>query len=198
MKPIPMSEYARKGIHLISSFIPLFYLWFSPTKEIILSGIGLLILFSILLEYGRKHSEWGKRIFKNYFNFMLRQHESKGALTGASWVLIGMFITILLFQKFIAILALLFMVFGDTFAALIGKKFPFGLVGDKTISGMIGGIIVICFVSYLFRGYVPFLPAVGGAIVAMIVEILPIRLDDNLTIPLSAGLTITFLTGGFV
>ena len=192
-----MSEYARKGIHLTSSFIPLFYLWMSPTKEFILGAIGFLILFSLLLEWGRKNTSWGKSIFNSYFNFMLRKHESKGALTGASWVLIGMFITILIFQKYIAVLAILFMVFGDTFAAIIGKAIPVGQIGKKTLSGSIGGLVVILAISYLLRGYVPFLPAIGGAFIAMIVEILPIQLDDNLTIPISSGLMMTFLTGGF-
>jgi glycerol-3-phosphate acyltransferase PlsY len=197
VKTIPMSEYARKGIHLSSSFIPLFYLWASPTKEFILGFIGSLILFSLLLEYGRKNITWGISIFNTYFNFMLRKHESKGALTGASWVLIGMFITIFIFQKYIAVLSILFMVFGDTFAALIGKSIPMGQIGQKTLSGSFGGLVVILAISFLLRDYVPFIPAVGGGIVAMIVEVLPIQLDDNLTIPLSSGLMMTFLTGGF-
>lgn len=128
---------------------------------------------------------------------MLRTHEAKGAFTGASWVLFGMFISILLFHPYIAVLALLFMSFGDTCAALVGKMYPKGPLFGKTVSGSLGGLGSMVLLSFFFNPYVPFLPAVTGALVATIVEVLPIPLDDNITIPLSAGVTITFMTGGF-
>ena len=47
------------------------------------------------------------------------------------------------------------------------------------------------------KTHIPFSNGLGGAFVAMGVELLPISLDDNITIPLSSGLVITFLSGGF-
>jgi dolichol kinase len=42
----------------------------------------------------------------------------------------------------------------------------------------------------------PFFPpalAIGGTLAATIVELLPLPVDDNLSIPLAAGLTLTLL-----
>ena len=50
---------------------------------------------------------------------MLRVHELKGHLTGATWVMIGSLITIALFSKPVAVIALIFMSLGDTAAGII-------------------------------------------------------------------------------
>jgi glycerol-3-phosphate acyltransferase PlsY len=191
------SEYARKSIHVFSSLIPLAYMTFPISKILMLGVLGFLILFAIGIETIRKNTKFGQNIFERYFNFMLRDFEVKDKLTGATCVLIGMFISILIFQKYVAVMAILFMVFGDTFAALTGKIMPIGKIGSKTLSGTMGGLLACLFIVFEMKTHIPFSNGLGGAFVAMGVELLPISLDDNITIPLSSGLVITFLSGGF-
>ena len=125
-------------------------------------------------------------MFKLLFNRMLRGHELKGHLTGATWVMIGSLITIILFSKPVAVIALIFMSLGDTAAGLIGQRFGKHKVGNKSWEGFLAGLIICCIVAINFE-FLPLKISLAGALVAMIMELLPIPLDDNFKIPLGSG-----------
>ena len=119
---------------------------------------------------------------------ILRESESNGKITGATWLLISYVITIITFPKPIAIAALIFLSVGDSVAAIVGKIIPIFPIGEKNITGFIGGVItsylVVLSLNQDLQNSVIFL----GAVAAMTIEILPIRINDNLTIPLFSGL----------
>jgi dolichol kinase len=144
-----------------------------------------MILF-ILTDIFRHKIGWIQSIFKYFFNSMLRSHEMDGKLTGATWVMIGAVITITLFSKPVAIIALIFMSLGDTAAGLIGQRFGKHKIGDKTWEGFFGGLI-ICIIIALNFPFLPLTVSLIGAISAMIMELIPIPLDDNFKIPLGSG-----------
>jgi dolichol kinase len=80
------------------------------------------------------------------------------------------------------------LILGDTAAALVGKAWGrvhiFG--SKKTLEGSIACLAV----SLLFAWKVTQLPwdvALVGAMAATLFEILPLPLDDNFAVPLSAG-----------
>ena len=73
---------------------------------------------------------------------MLRDREVKGEITGATWLLIGWTITVIMFNMPIAVAALLFLSIGDSFAALGGKLFPKVQIGSKTLSGTLCGLVI--------------------------------------------------------
>ena len=79
---------------------------------------------------------------------MLRTHELHGRFTGATCVMIASCISILLFSKPVAILALIFMSLGDTAAGLIGQKFGKHKIGEKTWEGFIAGLAVCLIISF--------------------------------------------------
>ncbi len=123
-------EIIRKAIHLsINSFIPLVYLFFNVPKFWMVTLLGIGSVTIVIIDLGRTRNGWMSKIFGKLFNRMLRSHELEGELTGASYVLIGAFISVVIFPKEIAVLALLFTAFGDTAAALYGRKF--GIYGKN-------------------------------------------------------------------
>ena len=124
---------------------------------------------------------------------MLRGHELKGKLTGATWVIIGSLITITIFSKNVAVIALIFMSLGDTAAGLIGQKFGKHKVGNKSWEGFLGGLIV-CFIIAIIFPFLPLKISLSGALAAMIMELLPIPLDDNFKIPLGSGAIMMMLS----
>ena len=63
---------------------------------------------------------------------MMRKKEKKGEITGATWVFVGALFTILLVPDPFNIISLLFLSIGDTFAAIIGIKYPYIKLGRKT------------------------------------------------------------------
>ena len=128
---------------------------------------------------------------------MLRSHELAGKLTGASYVFIGAFISVIIFPKEIAILALLFTAIGDTAAALYGRKFGKIKIWTKTLEGSIVGLIA-CFTIALFFPQIPIIIKFSGAFAAMFIELLPIKIDDNLRIPLFSGVIMYSLSILFI
>ena len=74
----------------------------------------LALLVEILRNNGGHFSKW----FHGNFHFMLRDNESKGEHTGATWLLIGWTITVMLFKMPIAVAALLFLSIGDSLSLI--------------------------------------------------------------------------------
>ena len=183
---ISLNEYLRKLIHIFNLFIPIGYMYIVPEKwmmVLILFGISILFLFVDIM---RHRVPIVKNLFENIFGSMLRSHERDGKLTGATWVMFGSVITIMLFSKQVAIIALIFMSLGDTAAGLIGQRFGKHKIWDKSWEGFIAGLVV-CIIIALNYKLLPIHVSVAGAIAAMIIELLPIPLDDNFKIPLGAG-----------
>ena len=157
---------------------------------ILLTVFTFLFLFVEIL---RNKIGWIKSLFNSLFNSMLRGHELDGKLTGATWVLIGALTSIMLFSKPVAIIALIFMSLGDTTAGLIGQNFGKHKVGNKSWEGFFSGLAVCIIVAINFP-LLPLTVSLAGALTAMIMELVPIPLDDNFKIPLGAGAIMMMLT----
>ena len=101
-------------------------------------------------------------------------------------------ITIIIFSKNIAILSLIFLSIGDTFAGLIGREYGKIKIGNKTFEGFIAGLIPCIAIAYAYSS-LPFYVSGIGAITAMLLETLPLPLDDNFRIPIGSALIMTIL-----
>ena len=106
----------------------------------------------------------------------------------------GILLTLFLFPVPASSAAIAIFAFGDSTAAIFGK-----IIGKKTLpfnkgktwEGLIAGVF-FGFSAATF--FVDPLRALTSTISAMFVESLPLPLSDNLTVPLTAGITLT-LTG---
>ena len=180
-------EISRKFLHIFSLIIPLSYLWIFKDKSLVLALLLILSIFSILIEFFRFKIEKINNIFKKFFNFMLRKNELKGSITGATWLIIGNLITIYLYPIYIAVPALIFLSIGDSFAALFGQRIPKLKIGNKSIIGTLAGIFSSLSIALLVNQALPTHVLVIGALTAMLVELIPLPLNDNLTIPILSG-----------
>jgi len=183
---VTVSEFLRKSIHLFNSVIPLGYLFIVPERKemVIILGVVSILFFSI--DVGRTRITWIRSLFRKAFDFMLRSHELEGQFTGATWVVIGAFMTVLLFPKEIAVLALFYLSFGDTAAALVGMQFGKVKFRDKSLEGSLAGLAACLLAATFFPG-ISWAVRFSGAVGAMLIEFLPIPIDDNLRIPLVSG-----------
>ena len=191
---ISIHEYQRKAIHLFNLIIPFGYWFIIPDQNQFKIIIITFTALFILADYFRKKSKIIKKLFIIFFNKMLREHELKGQFTGATWVMISASVTILVFPKYIAIISLIFMSIGDTFAALIGRKFGKLKIYDKSIEGFLGGLIACLVAAYCYDP-LPFYISGFGALAAMLFETLPLPLDDNFRIPIGSATIMTILLG---
>lgn len=178
-----LKELLRKTTHLTGFFIPLLYIVLDKSTMMFIAGAFAGI--AVIVEFLKWVSESFRELFFRFFEFILRRHERKGAITGATYYIISTFLCIVLFDKHIAIVSIFFIVLGDTAAALVGKAWGrIKLIGSKSLEGSMACFIVCAAISLFWID-----PVVGltGAFVATLAELLPLRLDDNLTVPLISG-----------
>jgi len=192
-------ELVRKLIHLCSLSIPVIYYYIPRSTAIII--LLILTVLAIFLDLARYLSPAVGSIFYKIFGFLLRRHEldsRKKNLNGATYVFISALISILIFPKVLFITAFAILIVSDSMAALIGRKYGSHKFLAKSLEGTLAfffsAIIVVLLTpkveGNLTEYVIGFIAAAAGAIVENISFGLA---DDNLSIPLSIGLTMWLL-----
>ncbi|MEW5795632.1 MAG: phosphatidate cytidylyltransferase [Candidatus Zixiibacteriota bacterium] len=123
---------------------------------------------------------------------MVRGHEQLGDFTGATYILISVCMTIAMYSKPVAIAAIAFIIVGDTFAALVGRKFGRHRFGRKSVEGSVACLVGTALVAVLAPG-LTLTVALVGATVATITEAVSLKVDDNISVPIVSGLAMTLL-----
>lgn len=189
-------EIKRKSVHLSSLWMPAAYVFLEEYTMLWL--IGVLLAGMAAIDVLRRRVDWIKSIFTTYCGGIVRSHEGK-ELLGATYVLLGAWLTIFLFPKIVAIMALLVLVIADTAAALIGKRYGRHALFDKSWEGSIAffvSAIVCVMATYIMLGEpgaTPWLftifPGTVASAAATWVELHARRwrIDDNILIPLTFG-----------
>ena len=154
--------------------------------------VGCLAGIVVVAEFLKWVSTRFRDLFFRVFKSILRTHEQKGAITGATFYIVSTLLCILFFDKPIAIVSIFFIIFGDTAAALVGMKWGrIKLIGNKSLEGS-AACFIVCAVITLF--WLNPIIGLAGAFVATFVELLPLRIDDNLTMPLISGVVMQLMT----
>lgn len=188
-------ELIRKGIHLCSLSIPIIY-YFIPRFEAILI-LTFVTLTALTLDLARYLSPEFRNIFMRIFGFMLRKHEldeKKKNLNGATYVFISALICVIIFPKVIFITAFAILIISDSAAALVGRKYPIRPFLMKSLGGtlafFLSAVIVILFTPKITGSQTEYLIAILAAALGGIIENVSYGwADDNLSIPMSIGLS---------
>lgn len=186
------AELKRKAIHLASLVIPLGYFaspdsWSLWWERVLLASV----ILSLAIEVFRLNHPRTRHVFRHFFGELLRNHE-EATLLGSTYLLIACLLTIHLFPKPVAVLALSFLILGDTVAAIVGKSLGRIRIFGKTLEGSLS-CFAVCYALTAVMPGIPFPVGLVGAAVATVFELLPIPLDDNFRIPLSAGFAMELL-----
>lgn len=191
-------ELIRKATHLGALVIPGSYYFLGIDRLtafliMLVIGVGML-----LIDISRLRNWWfWQNIASKVFGSVIRKHEKDGDFTGATYILLTSCATIALFSKPIAIAALSFIIVGDSFAAVIGRRFGRTKIGNKSLEGSLGCFLGTLIVAVFAPG-IPLTIGLLGAVVATTVEAWPMGVDDNVSVPLMSGLAMTlavFLSG---
>ena len=121
------------------------------------------------------------------------QPEIHEFVTAPIFFAFGIMLALLLLPAPISYASIAVFAYGDGFATIFGKTFgrhTFPYNKGKRIEGTVFGFVFALFGALVF---VDPLRAVVGAATAMIVETLPAPINDNLTMPLLAGLAMFLL-----
>ena len=194
MKRTFINEIFRKLIHISSLAIPLIYFFLIKDKNVMAAILITLTLISLLIDYARINREGFVRVFfQKHLKSALRPNELKGNLTGATWMLIGFTSSVIIFDFDVSVLALLFLSVGDAVAALVGRALPIGKIWGKSILGSASGFLFCVFVGLTINNTLSLQIIIFGAISGMFIELIPLKINDNFSIPIFSGLIMQIL-----
>ncbi len=186
------SEVFRKSIHLLGFLVPIISVTLGVMVAV-LFVISLTTLYSIS-EYLRVRGR-SMPVITTITNMAMRVDREKQTrfIVAPLFLAAGILSTLLIFPEPINYAAIAVVTLGDGSASIVGRmygrnKIPFS--NGKTIEGTAAGIIFAFVGASLF---VSPTMAVTAALIGMIVEFLPLRINDNITVPLLAALSIMII-----
>ena len=179
----------RRLFHLTAgSVIPVTGIFTAELSMII--ALALVTAGGFTLDLARFRLDWLNRRFLQWFAPLLKAEESR-RITGATYMVLAALVVFVFFGQTVAVAALLFLSLGDPAAAIVGIRAP----GPRVFGKSPGGTVAFVAVAW---GVVGILVATGvfeyhwglmaGGVIAGLAELAPMPLDDNLTVPIAAGL----------
>lgn len=189
-----VQEMYRKGIHLLSIMIPIFYTYIDQRTALLILVPSALL--SAAIDLLARHNEKAREILFAVVGKMLREHELKKGLrlNGGTGVLISACLCILIFPKIVMITAFMILIISDIFAALVGRKYGKIKFFNKSLEGSLAfalsaiAVVEAVGLNY-FAPWIFFVFGYVAAVVAAVAEAASDHLvvDDNISIPFSAG-----------
>ena len=185
-----MEKIGRKVYHACGGLI-LLWLYYTLGRTPGLLSLSGLLLFATCLDYARlRVPAFNEFMFSNFGRFI--RNSERTTLTGTPPYILGILLTLTLYSFHVAVYSVAFLAFGDVAATTVGENWGtikiFG--GKKSLQGTAAFAVTAVFIGFVLNTYLYALdPAVfvAGAFTAAIVEILPVRINDNLTIPIVSG-----------
>ena len=191
--PVAPVLWPRRLFHIVAgSSIPVGVLYL-PLELIewalIVASIGVVLL------------EAARGMLPDVNDFALRylpffKQSERYLITGATFLVLGATAAIFAFDKEIVVLALIFLAVGDPLAALIGSRDHHLRIFGKSVVGT-AAFIAGATAAGVAIGLHPDIAVawwlVPGAVTAGVVELIPSRVDDNLSVPMAAASVMTLL-----
>jgi len=152
--------------------------------------IGVITLFFLLLDLIRLFSKKVNIFFFDKIRSFYKSKEYK-KFSSITIFLFASFLTVLLFEQATAILAVSYLIFGDFFSKFFGLHFGRRKIFEKSFEGSLAHFNGCILSGYLFLHYISFsIPVyLTGALVASVVECLPLGIDDNFSVSLLSAST---------
>ena len=159
-----------------------------PGLAVTIACVALTLCF-LLLELARLRTPFLNRWMGRRLAVVLKSEEQT-KVTGATYFLIGATVANLAFGGRVGSLAIVYLALGDPCAAAVGRRLGRVRLWGRTVEGSLACLIV-CLVAAIpaaaVLDEVHLVPAVVGAFAASVFQALPLRLNDNFTIPVGAA-----------
>ncbi len=189
-------KYSRKILRILAITFPLLYFFFS--KNIVFYVLVPIFLFFIVIDIIRILMP---KILKKKIIQKIFKKKEKKRISNISLFLISIFLTVLLFPKNIAIIAVLFLIFGDTAAEIFGLKFGRIKIFNKTLEGSLASLAICFSIGILLMNLLNFslLEIIIVSFAATIIELIPLKIgkfkiDDNFSIGLFTALILYLIS----
>ncbi len=160
-----------------------------------LSVIGIVCLCFIALDIFRFLHKRTNVLLTEKIKAIFRKGEENRFST-MTLFLMSTFLTVLFFtpiESGIAITALSFLVFGDMSAKIFGLAYGRHKIFEKTIEGTLAYIGTVIIIGYILNTSldIHIIILISGGIAAPLIELLPVGVNDNFTVPIISGAVMT-------
>jgi dolichol kinase len=175
------TEILRKSLHLLIVCVPtLTAINYTATLLLLINGILVYVLLESLRLSGRNIP-----VFSYLIDRASRPRDRGHFVYGPVTLGAGALLVLVLYPKPVAAVAVYALGFGDGFAAIVGTRYgcrrPAYLLG-KSIEGSLTCFFIVFCSSYAVLRQ--FTAAAAAALMAMLVEALPLDDFDNIAIPI--------------
>ena len=184
-----MKHIGRKLYHLFGG-LGLLSLYYLLGRQNALVCYGLLFLVVLAVDITRLRVPAFNQFIQTRLSSFIRKNEAN-KITGTAPYVLGIGLTLLFYRTDIATAAICFLAFGDVAATTVGERYGrTKIVGDKSLEGTLAfAVIAVASGLALTVAGVRLAPGliVAGAMVAAGAELVPLRVNDNLVIPVVSG-----------
>lgn len=184
-------ELKRQLFHLMCGIVIIILIYFNIINFFV---VLLLLIIGVIISLLSK-----KYKIPIIYYFLENFDRKKKALPGAGVLayFAGVILSLLAFEKNIALASIAILAFGDSATTIFGKllgrtKNP--LNKNKTVEGSIFGIL-FGFLGAVF--FVSAVEAIIASVFAMLIEALDVKVDDNISVPLASGIILTVMRAIF-
>lgn len=160
------------------------------TRGQLLVVLVFALVGALAIDFFRFRVPVFQRVFFRSLSALVSPREA-GGVASSTWYLVGVIIAVLAFSPAVAQASILVLALGDPAASYVGRRWGTLRIGDGSVEGTTVFFLVALAVLWAF-----FSPAYAalGAVLATVVERIPWRLDDNLTLPVGTGLALALLS----
>lgn len=189
---------ARKIWHVLGVGLTLWLYYILP-YDVSLGLVSVVALLLVVLDYVRLRVPQFKLWVLKFMGLFMRQEELDKP-TGLSYMCLGFWLLVFLFDREVVLLTLSFVMLGDPIAAYIGTKYGKDKIGDKTVQGFLACFAVCALLALVYLKLIDFnssrwiYVSLLAALIGSTSELIQIpKTDDNLSMPVICGFLLTFL-----
>lgn len=187
-------ELTRKGLHLLSTVIPVGYAA-GVSQAVVAWVLVFSLAVALAVEIGRHQSARARTLFDTTVGGLLRAHERRGP-SGATWLVLSLLVAAVVFPRDVAIAAMCAVALGDAAAAIIGRAVARGAGHRKSFAGSTACFMASAIAARAIAGFA-WREALLVGVLATLAERPRRPLDDNLRIAIAVGCGILLWRMGF-
>ena len=175
-------EVKRKLVHISSVIYIFIYYIVNKLFDQQAALLTLAFILIVLAFFEFLKMKFNKQI--PFFHHLYRDNE-KGTISGSVYLLMGITLSLAIFDFKIAVTSSLMMIFGDSVSAVVGRL-GHKIDGLKTSwEGALSEFVIDMAVGFIFLTNIPIILIMAAT--ATFVEIALKPIDDNLAVPLVSG-----------
>ena len=182
----------RRVFHAVNGTVVVLALTvFHLEVSTVVAFLGVVVGFAVVLDALRLFDPKLNVLFFRTFSSLASPREAR-KIASSTWYALSAFLVLMFLPQTYAVSGILVLALADPAASVVGQRWgttPF-LAG--TVRGSTAFLLVAFLALLLF---VPWKPALVTAVVTAVVEAAPIKLDDNLIVPITVA-GVLLLIGG--